>query len=170
MSTSKIIQYAQYLLECQSALSNIQLFKWIWNKNFNRRGHRGRRVAMRGSDLIHASRHVPISSYSNEYETKIQPRKTQSCKTAYKPALIPYRHCLCPIVPLWYLALKVCVFKRVVFCLNREPLDAGFCGRCFWERETSEDTVDLKPEVVVVVGCVVFLDYEYLGHGWLLII
>jgi hypothetical protein len=52
---------------------------------------------------------------------------------------------------LWYLPFEVCVFEWVIFCLDREPFDAGFCGLCFWERETFEDSADLKPEVVVVV-------------------
>ena len=45
--------------------------------------------------------------------------------------LIPDRHCPCAVVPFWYFALEVCIFEWVVFCLDRESFDAGFCGRCF---------------------------------------
>ena len=53
----------------------------------------------------------------------------------------------------------------MVLCLDGEPLYSMFCGRCFWDGETFEDSVDLKPEVVVVVRGVVFLDYEYFVGG-----
>ena len=54
------------------------------------------------------------------------------CPSYAKPAPIPDRHCSCTVVPMWYFALEVCIFKRVVFCLDRKPLDAGFCWRCFF--------------------------------------
>jgi len=69
----------------------------------------------------------------------------------HKPALIPECYCSCAVVPLWNLALEVCVFEGVVFCLDREPFDAGFCWRCFGQGETFEDSVDLTSGVVVVV-------------------
>ena len=67
-------------------------------------------------------------------------------------------------IVFWFIGVEVWVFGRVVFCLDDEPFDAGFCEWCFWVGGTSEDIGDLKPEVVVVMRSVVFLYNECLGH------
>ena len=82
-----------------------------------------------------------------------------SSKNIFSPSLrslttlapVPDRYCSCTVVPFRYLALEVCVFEGVVFCLDGEPPDARFGWRCFWERKTFEDAVYFQSEVVVMV-------------------
>jgi hypothetical protein len=64
---------------------------------------------------------------------------------------IPECYCSCAVVSFCYFVFEVCVFEWVIFCLDRESLDARLCGRCFWDGEAFEDFVYFQSEVVVVV-------------------
>jgi len=131
----------RYLLECQAALSNIQCLMDVEQK-FSHREHRGHRVAIWGSDLVSCQAALSNIQLFHECGTKIHRRARRGRRVViqykpplevfnHKPAPIPNRHCPCTILPLWYLALEVCVFKRMVFRLDGEPFHSVVSGRCF---------------------------------------
>ena len=77
-----------------------------------------------------------------------------------KGSSIPNDDRACSIFALWNVSLKIGVFQRMIFHMNRKPLVFGIERRTFWNRPAEQNSIVFQPKIKVIAPCFVILHDE----------